>query len=138
MEQDIKAKIDHACRTAEEFTKVYYESLDKRRHLISRLYLDTGILIWNGNGIEGKDDIQKFWVELPASDHSITTLDAQPITGPVVANQLTFLVKVSGQVKYQDKPTKPFNQNFLITAVGDKWKIVSDCFRAQEALDSST
>ncbi|XP_012261867.1 NTF2-related export protein [Athalia rosae] len=137
MEQDIKAKIDLACRTAEEFTKLYYESVDKRRYMISRLYLDTGILIWNGNGIEGKDNIQKFWIDLPASDHSITTLDAQPITGPVVANQLTFLVKVSGQVKYHEKPSKPFNQNFLITAVGDKWKIVSDCFRAQEALDST-
>ncbi|XP_015586198.1 NTF2-related export protein [Cephus cinctus] len=137
MEQDIKAKIDHACRTAEEFTKLYYESLDKRRYLISRLYLDSAVLIWNGNGIEGKDHIQKFWIDLPSTNHTITTLDAQPITGPAVADQLTFLVKVSGQVKYQEKSSKPFNQNFLITAVGDKWKIVSDCFRAQEALDNS-
>ncbi|XP_066592355.1 NTF2-related export protein [Prorops nasuta] len=137
-QEDLKAKIDQACRTAEEFTKVYYESLDKRRYLISRLYLDTAVLIWNGNGIDGKDNIQKFWIDLPSSDHSITTLDAQPITGPSVANQLTFLVKVSGQVKYQDKAAKPFNQSFLITAIGDKWKIVSDCFRAQEALEATS
>ncbi|XP_043286062.1 NTF2-related export protein [Venturia canescens] len=135
MEQDLKAKIDQACRTAEEFTKVYYESLDKRRYLMSRLYLDTGILIWNGNGVEGKDNIQKFWIDLPPSEHSILTLDAQPITGPAVADQLTFLVKVSGQVKYQEKMSRPFNQNFLITAMADKWKIVSDCFRLQETLD---
>ena len=77
----LKAKIDQACRTAEEFTKLYYESLDKRRYLISRLYLDTATLIWNGNGIEGKDNIQKFWTDLPSSDHSVFTLDAQPITG---------------------------------------------------------
>lgn len=49
--------------------------------LISGLYLDTGILIWNGNGVEGKEQIQKFWMDLPGSDHTITTLDAQPITG---------------------------------------------------------
>ncbi|XP_012285182.1 NTF2-related export protein [Orussus abietinus] len=135
MEQDLKDKIDLACRTAEEFTKLYYDSLDKRRYPISRLYLDSAILIWNGNGVEGKDQIQKFLMDLPSSTHSIVTLDAQPITGPAVADQLTFLVKVSGQAKYKDKPSKPFNQNFLITAVGDKWKIVSDCFRMQEAFE---
>lgn len=43
--------------------------------------MDTAILIWNGNGIEGKDQIQNFWTELPSSDHSVITLDAQPITG---------------------------------------------------------
>ncbi|OAD59444.1 NTF2-related export protein [Eufriesea mexicana] len=131
--RDLKTKIDQACRTAEEFTKLYYESLDKRRYLISRLYLDTATLIWNGNGMEGKDNIQKFWTDLPPSDHSVFTLDAQPIT---VADQLTFLVKVGGQVKYDDKTSKPFNQSFLIAAMGDKWKIVSDCFRVQEALEN--
>ncbi|XP_011299326.1 NTF2-related export protein [Fopius arisanus] len=137
MEQDLKPKIDQACRVAEEFTKLYYESLDKRRFMISRLYLDTASLIWNGNGTEGKDAIQKFWLDLPATDHTITTLDAQPITGPAVSEQLTFLVKVSGQVKYQEKTPRPFTQNFLITAVGDKWKIVSDCFRMQEVIEST-
>ncbi|KAL6261427.1 NTF2-related export protein [Pogonomyrmex barbatus] len=138
MEQDLKAKIDQACRTAEDFSKLYYESLDKRRYLISRMYMDTATLIWNGNGVTGKDNIQKFWTDLPPSEHTIHTLDAQPITSPEVANQLTFLVKVCGQVKYDDKNSKSFNQTFLITAMGDKWKVVSDCFRAQELLESST
>lgn len=53
-----------------------------------------------------------------------------------MANQLTFLVKVGGQVKYDEKISKPFNQSFLITAMGDKWKIVSDCFRIQEVLEN--
>lgn len=57
------------------------------------------------------------------------------VPGPAVADQLTFLVKVSGQVKYQEKTNRPFNQNFLITAMADKWKIVSDCFRLQETLN---
>lgn len=54
------------------------------------------------------------------------------LIGPGITNQLTFLVKVGGQVKFEEKSSKPFNQTFLITAVGDKWKIVSDCFRALE------
>lgn len=49
--------------------------------LISRMYMDTATLMWNGNGVVGKDNIQKFWTDLPSSEHTITTLDAQPITG---------------------------------------------------------
>ncbi|XP_071860965.1 NTF2-related export protein 1 [Bombus fervidus] len=136
MEQDLKEKIDQACRTAEEFTKLYYESVNKRRHLISRLYLDTATLIWNGNGVEGKDNIQKFWTDLPPADHTALSLDAQPILGPDMADQLTFLVKVGGQVQYDGESSKSFNQSFLIAAMGDKWKIVCDCFRLQEVIEN--
>lgn len=137
MNTDIKSKIEQACRTGEEFTNVYYETLDKKRHAISRLYLDTGTLAWNGNGINGSERIQKFFIELPTSSHQITTLDAQPILDSAVNGQLTFLIQVSGNVKYQDKVPKSFQQCFVITAQGDKWKIVSDCFRLQEPLGTS-
>jgi len=40
-------------------------------------------------------------------------------------------------VKYEEK-TKAFNQTSVIAALGDKWKIVSDCFRMQELLDVNT
>ncbi|XP_046997649.1 NTF2-related export protein [Schistocerca americana] len=129
---DEDAKVDQACRTAEEFTKLYYESVDKRRHLMSKYYLDTGILSWNGNGTVGKDQIQKFYEQLPSTEHRLTSLDAQPVIDVAVSSQLTFVVQVSGFVKFQDKAQRPFQQNFVITAEGDKWKIVSDCFRLQE------
>lgn len=58
------------------------------------------------------------------------------LLGPEMADQLTFLVKVGGQVKYDDKISKSFSQCFLIAAMGDKWKIVSDCFRIQEILEN--
>lgn len=58
--------------------------------------------------------------------------------GLEAATQLTFLIKVGGQVKYEEKNVKSFNQTFLITAVGDKWKIVSDCFRTQEIMESAS
>ncbi|XP_044733787.1 NTF2-related export protein isoform X2 [Chrysoperla carnea] len=134
MEFKLKNEISQACRTAEDFTKLYYESIDKRRHLMSKLYLDTGILVWNGNGTSGNDQIQKFLMELPTTDHTLNTLDAQPIIDSAVAGQLTFLIQVSGNVKFQDKQPKSFQQNFMITAQGDKWKIVSDCFRLQEPI----
>ncbi|CAH0546640.1 unnamed protein product [Brassicogethes aeneus] len=131
MEQT-KEKIDLACRTAEEFTKLYYQTIDQRRHLMSRLYLDSGLLSWNGNGVTGNETIQKFVIELPPSEHTVQTLDAQPILDNVVNGQLTFMIQASGIVKYQQNSAKNFQQNFIITAQGDKWKIVSDCFRLQE------
>lgn len=134
MEQNMKTKIDTACRTAEEFTKVYYETLDKRRHLLSRLYMENGLLSWNGNGVTGNEAIQKFYMDLPPADHVTNTLDAQPIQSNVVNSNLTFLIQVSGTVRYQDKVPKTFQQNFVITAQGDKWKVVSDCFRLQEPI----
>lgn len=48
---------------------------------MSRLYLDTGLLAWNGNGVTGSENILKFMIDLPPTDHVVTTLDAQPILG---------------------------------------------------------
>ncbi|XP_059622313.1 NTF2-related export protein [Phlebotomus argentipes] len=135
MDDALLDKMDQACRTAEEFTKLYYESMDKRRHQMFRLYLDNGILVWNGNGVTGKDDIQKFFQELPVSDHQTNTLDAQPVLDAAVSTQLTFLIQVSGSVKFSnDGLARPFQQTFIITAQADKWKIVSDCYRLQDAM----
>lgn len=49
--------------------------------MISRIYLDEGILAWNGSGVSGNEKIQKFHMDLPATDHTLNTLDAQPILG---------------------------------------------------------
>ena len=116
----MKTKIDLACHTAEEFTKLYYECVDKRRHLMSRYYLDTGVLVWNGNGTVGKDLIQKFFDGLPPTEHTLTSLDSQPVLDVAVSNQLTFLILICGFVKFQEKISRPFQQNVLITAQGDK------------------
>jgi len=103
---------------------------------MSRLYLDNGLLVWNGNGASGKDNIQKYFQDLPTTEHSLTTLDAQPIVDEAVSQQLTYLIQASGTVKFQNKPSKPFQQTFMITAQGDKWKIANDSFRLQEAMSS--
>lgn len=43
--------------------------------------MDTGVLVWNGNGTSGRDAIGKFILELPVSEHKVTSLDAQQILG---------------------------------------------------------
>lgn len=101
---------------------------------MSRLYLDTGLLAWNGNESIGNEKIQKYFQELPTSEHVINTLDAQPIIDDSVGGQPTYLIQVSGTVKFQANNSKPFQQTFMITAAADKWKIASDCFRMQDAL----
>lgn len=53
-----------------------------------------------------------------------------------VANKLAFLIQVGGTVRYNGKTPRHFQQNFMITAEEDKWKIVSDCFRFQEPVPS--
>lgn len=125
-------RIEKACETAEEFTRVFYKQVDSSRHLTSKLYLDTGILVWNGNGVTGNDKIQKFLMDLPSSHHVLKTLDAQPIEESLVSSKLSYLIQACGEVTYHnDEGRKPFQQTFVIVAVDGKWKIVSDCFRFQ-------
>ncbi|XP_055383354.1 NTF2-related export protein [Condylostylus longicornis] len=137
MDNELKSKIEQAVRTAEDFTRLYYKYLDKQRNQLSRLYLENGLLVWNGNGISGKDNIQKYVEELPDSDHHLGILDAQPYVDNAVSGQPTLLIQSGGNVKYTNHPSKPFQQTFVITAQGDKWKIVSDCYRLQDCLQAN-
>lgn len=135
MNAALRSNIEESSRTAEDFTKLYYESLDKKRHQMSRLYLDNGVAVWNGNDITGKENIQKFFESLPATEHTVVTVDAQPVIDEAVSSQRTLLLVVSGSIRLNNS-SKPFQQTFMVTAQGDKWKIVSDCFRIQDALST--
>lgn len=53
------------------------------RHKLSKLYLDNGKLVWNGNAVDGNNNIQKFYEDLPPSVHIINCLDSQPIRGKI-------------------------------------------------------
>ncbi|XP_063230707.1 NTF2-related export protein [Bacillus rossius redtenbacheri] len=129
---ELKARIDLACRTAEEFSNLYYKSLDSKRHLMSKYYLDKAVLVWCGNGACGKENIQKFFEELPSTEHTLISMDSQPVSEAAVGAQQTVLIESAGHVKIGEEVSTPFQQSFLITAEQDKWKIVSDCFRLQE------
>lgn len=110
---------------------------------------------WNGTPVMGCTEIQKFLEKLPPSTHIISSLDSQPLHGknsfkchpflpePIhqkyifiieeaIKGQKTIMVVVVGTVRYEKKDSKPFLQNFLVTAQETKWKIASDCFRFQE------
>ena len=82
----------------------------------------------------GPEEIQKFYQEkLPPSSHSIYSYDAQPVMDEFVGGQKTVAVHVGGSVKYGAERPRPFQQNFLLTASGDFWKVATDVFRYQES-----
>lgn len=98
------------------------------------MYLDNGLLVWNGNGASGRDQIQSAVLQLPTTNHRLNTLDAQPIIDETTVGQATFCITCGGTVKYNGHEVKPFQQSFIITADGDKFRIVSDIYRVQDAL----
>ena len=64
--------------------------------------------------------------------HPVYSLDAHPVSEQFVGSQKTIQVQVAGSVKYADTRPRPFQQNFLLTASGDHWKVATDVFRLQE------
>ncbi|XP_045154525.1 NTF2-related export protein 2 isoform X1 [Echinops telfairi] len=133
---DFKTYVDQACRAAEEFVHIYYETMDKRRRVLPRLYLDTATLLWNGNVVTGMDGITNFFEMLPSSEFQINMLDCQPVHEQATPSQSTVLVVTSGTVKFDGSHPHYYNQNFLLTAQSTPnqtvWKIASDCFRFQD------
>jgi NTF2-related export protein 1/2 len=127
----LKERINEAARIGEEFTKIYYEHIDKKKST-QRLYLDTALLVFNGNGISGVEPITKFQQELPSMEHTLTTLDAQPILDSAAGK--SYLIQTSGTVKIDNQRSQAFQQSFLITAHETKWKIVTDTFRLQNSI----
>ncbi|XP_032594649.1 NTF2-related export protein isoform X2 [Drosophila grimshawi] len=101
---------------------------------MGRLYIESANLSWNGNGAQGRENIERTFLELPSSRHQLTTLDSQPVLDAAVGGQTTYVILASGTVKYGDQSQRNFQQSFVITAENDKWKIASDCYRLQEPL----
>ncbi|XP_026471804.1 NTF2-related export protein-like [Ctenocephalides felis] len=119
-----------ACQTAEEFMLGYYERMDKRRHSMSKLHLDGGLLVWNGIPISGRKPIQEHFLDLPCSEHRLMSLDTLPVMDEIIRLQPQILILASGIVRYHPKSTdvvqRSFHQTVVITAQGDKWYIVND------------
>ena len=55
-DNEIHVRCEEACQTAQTFSKLYYDKMDKMRQNIGIYYLDTAVLSWNGNKIEGNLD----------------------------------------------------------------------------------
>lgn len=137
---DKQSKCDQSCEAGKDFSRLFYDTLDKKRHVVSNLYSESATLVWNGNSYQGKDAIMKFYETLPICQNDIRSVDSQHLINEVVLGQTTILVSVSGLVKFTGRPSTLFSESFLLTtqqsATGSNvWKIVSDCFRFHETVN---
>ncbi|XP_066137294.1 NTF2-related export protein 2-like [Saccopteryx bilineata] len=129
MAVDFKTYVDQACKAVEEFVSTYYETMDKRRWPLTRLYLEKAILIWNGNLITGLEALANFFDVLPSSEFQVNMLDCQPVHEQATQAQTTVLVVTSGTVKFDGNKHHFFDQNFQLTAQTTTSNPVEDCKR---------
>lgn len=47
---------------------------------MNRLYMENATVSWDGNPVTRKEAIQKFLEDLPETNHTLTALDAQPVS----------------------------------------------------------
>ncbi|XP_077503966.1 NTF2-related export protein 1 [Amblyomma americanum] len=123
---------DDAATTGEVFAKLFYETLEKRRHLLGNLFLDSASLLWNGNPHCGKDAISKFYALLPSCVAELSCVDAQAFRDEFVNGQTTVHVVTAGLVKFSGQSWMPYTESFVLIAQDSVWKIVMDTFRFQE------
>ncbi|KAM4696860.1 NTF2-related export protein 2 [Rhinophrynus dorsalis] len=135
---DFRTNVDLACRAAEEFVNLYYDTIDKRRRQLTKLYMDTATLVWNGNSVSGQAALIEFFDMLPTSNFQINMFDCQPVHEQATQGQKTVQVFAHGSVKFEGNKNRYFTQMFLLTLhatpSSSVWKIASDCFRFQDWL----
>lgn len=101
--------------------------------VMGKLYKDNeSVLSWNGYGTKGSEAIVKYISELPPCDHELKSMDIQKLSEEAAPNQIAYVISTSGTVRYKNMKKATFNQNFIISAEGSKWKIITDVFRLQE------
>lgn len=125
---------EQACISGGEFVKLYYETLDSRRHMLSKLYMEDATMSWNGNGVQGNQQIKKFYEELPNCETTVNCVDAQALIEEIALKQTTIVVLVLGAIRFDNKPMRTFQQNFMLTVQNGNWNVVTDCFRFQETV----
>ncbi|XP_065177628.1 NTF2-related export protein 2-like [Sycon ciliatum] len=122
--------VEVASRAGEEFVQLYYESIDKRRHVMAPLYSDASQFLWNGWCGHGLAQVMQLLQRVPSSEHTLHTLDCQPVAAAACNGSTQVLVSTEGHVKYDgDGKTHCFSQQFVLLSEDGVWKILSDCFR---------
>ncbi|XP_022694455.1 NTF2-related export protein 1-like isoform X2 [Varroa jacobsoni] len=126
-----KDPISTASKAGLDFAKVFYKTLDEKRHLLGNIYQEDSV-IWNGNPYVGKEAITKFYTSLPHSETNLLSVDAQPILSKFQEGRLTVLVICAGDVRLKGLQNAGFTENFVVTSEGSSWKVLRDTFRFHE------
>ena len=54
--------------------------VSENTQVLGKLYAQEASVVWNGNNVKGVED---FFNNLPTSEHTINSLDCQPVSGKV-------------------------------------------------------
>ncbi|CAO4360694.1 Protein CBR-NXT-1 [Caenorhabditis briggsae] len=130
--QDINKDDEELCKEAEKFMQVYYDVMDRKREKIGFMYatISQSNAVWNGNPINGFDDICRFMAALPSTQHNIQSLDAQRLPEGVSGDMSGgMILHVAGSVTVDSDAQRAFTQTLVLGVEDGKYKVKSDRFR---------
>lgn len=67
--------------------------------------------------MKGHEDIQKFIIDLPTSDHTLVTLDAQPILGMYIITDNNLLKKATKSITFFTFESNKIVTKFLSSTI---------------------
>eukprot|EP00245_Coleochaete_scutata_P017716 TRINITY_DN883_c0_g1_i1.p1 TRINITY_DN883_c0_g1~~TRINITY_DN883_c0_g1_i1.p1 ORF type:complete len:122 (-),score=16.01 TRINITY_DN883_c0_g1_i1:268-633(-) len=111
---------------ADAFVKHYYNVFDTNRSQLFTLYQNESMLTFEGEKMQGPQNIQAKLSGLPGvTKHAVTTVDCQP-SGPSGG----LVVFVSGSLRADDDQPLRFSQMFhLMPTQNGSFYVYNDIFR---------
>ncbi|KAI3832870.1 hypothetical protein MKX03_026631 [Papaver bracteatum] len=113
------------------FVEHYYSTFDANRGSLGSLYQETSMLTFEGQQIQGSQNIVAKLNSLPFQQckHTITTVDCQP-SGPAGG----MLVFVSGSLQLAgEQHALKFSQMFHLMPAQNTFYVLNDIFRLNYA-----
>ncbi|KHJ87761.1 nuclear transport factor 2 domain protein [Oesophagostomum dentatum] len=111
------------CKEASDFTKIFYDAMDRKRDKINYLYCDSGsTLVWNGNPVSGSDNIFRFISSLPETDHHLVSVDVQQINAGLPGSPDLLTVTTAGNVTLGGT-MHGFTHTFILMVEDGKYKM---------------
>ncbi|GMR53462.1 hypothetical protein PMAYCL1PPCAC_23657, partial [Pristionchus mayeri] len=118
---------EDGCAEASKLTCLNYEAMERKRDKIGHLYVSVDpTLLWNGNTLQGYDDICKFIQQLPQTDHNIQSVDAQRLPSITETSDLPegIVMNIAGTVT-MGLTSHGFVHNFVLMREDAKLKVCS-------------
>ncbi|KAH7726958.1 NTF2-related export protein [Aphelenchoides avenae] len=110
-----------------KFVKLYVDSADIRREKMHVLYSTAEpSLIWNGNNVDGLQNIQSFWSNLPATEHELRSVDAHPLS--ISGDEKAIVSQVVGTVAVGGV-THAYTQTLILLNEDGNYRVKSDRIR---------
>ncbi|KJH47410.1 nuclear transport factor 2 domain protein [Dictyocaulus viviparus] len=114
---------EEICKEASNFTKIFYDAMDRKRDKINYLYCDNeATLVWNGNAVTGCDNIFKFISSLPETDHHLVSVDVQRVNTGFPNSPDLLTVMTAGSVTLGGI-VHGFTHTFILMVEDGKYKL---------------